>query len=74
MATTFVAKVVSGRKMNITYEPVIGCGELDIKVLALSYTDGSELIKRDKNSRGPSDSESAYRAALHHYFTHLTDD
>ena len=74
MATTFIAKVVSGRKMNVTYEVNIACGELDVKVVALSYTDGAELIKRDAKSRGPSDIESAARAALHHYFTHLTDD
>ena len=74
MPTTFICKVVSGRKMNVTYDIHIACGELDIKVLALSYCDGSELVKRDKNSRGPSDSESAYRAALHHYCIRLTDD
>jgi hypothetical protein len=74
MATTFTGTVVSGRKMDISYVVIVGCGELDIKVTALSYTDGSEMIKRDRASRGPSDTESAYRAALHHYFTNLTDD
>jgi hypothetical protein len=73
MATSFSCKVISGRKMNVTYEPQIGCGELDVKLLALSYCDGGE-IKRNRNTRGPSDTESAYRAALHHYFTHLTDE
>jgi len=71
---TFIAKVVSGRKMNVTYDVHIACGELDIKVVDLSYCDGSELIKRTSSSRGPSDVDSAYKAALHHYFTHLTDD